>query len=98
MREMDEPLGHDRVKALVLRALDSGKVYFRPHAIRALADDKLITLDAERAMRGGVAQPGEYVSEEWRYRMSTRRLTVVVTFAVLDPPFVHVVTCFAHKR
>ena len=91
---MGEPFSPERAKKLVLQALDSGRVYFRPHAIRALADDKFNTVDAERAMRGGVAQPGELVSGEWRYQISTRRLTVVVTF--LDP--LHVVTCFAHKR
>ena len=93
---MDEPLRPDRVKALVLQALTTGRVYFRSHALKALKDDKLTTLDAERALRGGVAREGELVRDEWRYRVSTRRLTVVVTFVVLDPPDTHVVTCFAH--
>ena len=94
---MKEPLSADQVKKLVILALDAGRVYFRPHALRALADDKLNTVDAARALRGGAAQPGEFVGDEWRYRLSTRRLSVVVTFIVLSPSSVHVVTCFAHR-
>ncbi|HWO25771.1 MAG TPA: hypothetical protein VNO30_43850 [Kofleriaceae bacterium] len=95
---MNEPLGPDRVRVLVRQALDSGQVTFGDHALKALDDDKMSTADAQRTLRGGVAEPGEFVSGEWRYRIRTERLIAVVRFKSFEPLKVRVVTCFARQQ
>lgn len=95
---MDEPLSPDRVRVLVRQALDAGGVTYGDHALKGLDDDKMTTVDAQRTLRGGVAEPGEYVSGEWRYRIRTDRLVVVVRFTSFEPLRVRAVTCFATNK
>ncbi len=40
----------------------------------------MTTVDAVNVLRGGVVRPGEFENGTWRYRVQTRRMTVVVAF------------------
>jgi hypothetical protein len=45
-----------------------------------MLDDDLTTVDCENVLRGGVVRPGEYEHGNWRYRVETSKITVVVAF------------------
>lgn len=75
-----EPLAPATARRVVRTILGSGSVSFSDHALAALAADDLTTVDCTSVSRGGVVEPGELVRGSWRYRVSTARMCVVVTF------------------
>jgi hypothetical protein len=51
------------------------------HCQQELAKDNLDDMDAVNVLRGGrVTEPGELVKGQWRYRVHTDRMCVVVQF------------------
>jgi hypothetical protein len=77
---MNEPLRADAVKRLVRQILEDGLVSFTGHAEREIARDDLSMVDVENVLRGGVASEGEWENGQWRYRMYTQRIVVVIAF------------------
>jgi hypothetical protein len=77
---MNEPLRADAVKRLVRDILEDGLVSFTSHADREVARDDLSNVDVENVLRGGVASEGEWENGQWRYRMYTQRIVVVIAF------------------
>jgi hypothetical protein len=45
-----------------------------------MLDDDLTTVDCENVLRGGVVRPAEHEHGTWRYRVETRKITVVIAF------------------
>ena len=42
--------------------------------------DDLTTVDAVNVLRGGWCDPAEWENGEWRYRMHTKTMCIVVSF------------------
>jgi len=77
---MDELLGNQEAQKLVREILKSGTVFFTPHGQKAMADDGLTTVDVENVLRAGWVEMSEYQNREWRYRVRTNRIAVIVAF------------------
>jgi len=75
---VNEPLRNDDVKRLVRAILKTGSVEFSGHALRALKDDNLTTVDAVNVLLGGYVEGCDLESGTWRYRVCTQFITVVV--------------------
>jgi len=77
------PLKPVATKALIRRLLDDGKFVSpseRSHARKEMSKDRLTDVDLVNVLRGGVVEPAEWENGEWRYRVRTQRMTVVVAF------------------
>ncbi len=77
------PLNPVAAKALIRRLLDDGKFVSptaRSHARKEMNKDNLTDVDLVNVVRGGTAEPPEWENCEWRYRLRTHRMTVVVAF------------------
>jgi hypothetical protein len=77
---MNEPLRADAVKRLVRVILEDGLISFTSHADKEMRADELAKVDVENVLRGGVASEGEWENGQWRYRMYTQRIAVVIAF------------------
>ena len=77
---MEEPLAPAAARDLIRRILRTGRFIYSRHAIEEMLADNLTTVDCENVLRGGAVRPGEYDRGSWRYRVETRRITVVVAF------------------
>jgi len=61
--------------------LTNGEVLFSRHALQELARDGMTQQDALNVLRvGRIFEPGELVSETWRYRCHTDTTCVVIAF------------------
>jgi Domain of unknown function (DUF4258) len=60
--------------------MENGTVRFSRHALEEMAKDDLETTDCLNLLRAGTYGPAEYINQEWRYRVGTSRICVVVTF------------------
>jgi hypothetical protein len=60
--------------------MESGVVEFTGHAQEEMGKDDLASPDCLNVLRGGVVHPPEHVNGEWRYRVSTQRICIVVAF------------------
>ncbi len=60
--------------------MSDGTVVFSAHANGEMKNDKLDSTDCVNVLRGGSVNPAEFINNEWRYRISTPRITVVVAF------------------
>ena len=68
-------------KALLVKILtEGGRVEIRPHAHKEMADDGITEVEVFGVLRGGVVEPAERRSNEWRYRVRRSKVYVVVTF------------------
>jgi hypothetical protein len=74
------PLGPADAKALIREALECGEFRWSRHALEELAKDELGTPDALNVLRAGVVEPAEWEGGEWRYRVRTARMVVVIAF------------------
>lgn len=77
------PLAPVSAKALLRQLLHEGKFVSpsaRSHARKEMNDDRLTDVDLVNVLRGGTVEPAEWESGEWRYRVRTQRMTVVVAF------------------
>jgi hypothetical protein len=77
---MDEPFSNQEAQRLVREILRNGTVFFTPHAQKAMTDDGLATVDVENVLRAGWVETSEYENREWRYRVRTNRIAVIVAF------------------
>jgi uncharacterized protein DUF4258 len=77
---MGEPLSNQEGQKRAREILNSGTVFFAPHAQKAMADDGLTTVDVENVLRAGWVEMSEYENGEWRYRVRTNRIAVIVAF------------------
>jgi len=75
-----EPLSNDAAKRRIVEILSRGTVSFSDHALDALRDDGLTTVDAVNVLRGGVVEFSEQQRQTWRYRVRTSQIVVVVAF------------------
>ena len=80
MNDGRRPLTPPQAKALLVTILDQGRVEFRPHARKAMKERGITEAAAVAVMRGGVVEPAEMHSNEWRYRVRVLPVYVVVTF------------------
>lgn len=76
-----EPLKPPDAKKLAREIVETGTVEFSGHATEETAKDELQTTDCLNLIRAGVYQPAEHINGEWRYRVETTRICVVVAFA-----------------
>jgi hypothetical protein len=67
-------------KKLAREIVDNGTVDFSGHAREEMANDELETTDCVNILRAGVYESAEYINGEWRYRVGTQRMRVVITF------------------
>jgi hypothetical protein len=89
-------------RALLQRLLEEGETTWTKHAKRELAKDELTMPDAVNVMRGGIVQEPEWENGQWRYRVRTPYITVVVAFDGEDddgqPTEILVVTAWKEQR
>jgi hypothetical protein len=79
-----QPLDSASARKLMARILAEGVFTVTTHAKRELAKDGMTTVDAVNVIRGGVVEPPEWENGEWRYRIRTSRMYVVVAFESED--------------
>lgn len=75
-----EPFDPPEVKKRVRSILESGIVVPSGHALEEMEKDGLSMVDCTNVLRGGWAEPGEWVNGSWRYRVRTARICVVIAF------------------
>jgi hypothetical protein len=90
-----EPLKPPDAKRLAREIVNAGTVEFCSHALEEMAKDDLHTTDCLNVLRGGSYQPPEYINGEWRYRVETPRICVVMTFRSVTR--LRVVTAWRNK-
>src|SRR4051812_21472090 len=91
-----EPLKPPEAKALARRILDEGTVEISGHAAEEMVKDGLETTDCLNLLRAGVYGSPEPINGEWRYRIETSRICVVVAFA--SETRLRMVTAWRKKR
>ncbi len=67
-------------RKLIGAIVSNGIVVFSGHAIGEMKKDKLESTDCLNVLRGGIVHPAEFLNGEWRYRIATPRIAVVVAF------------------
>ena len=90
------PLGRTEAKALAREIFESGFVEVSAHAIDEMRKDGLETVDCVNLVRAGVFEPAEYVNREWRYRVHTSRMCIVIAFR--SAARLRIVTAWRIKR
>lgn len=82
-------------KKVIERILANGSVIFSKHAKVEMAKDGLTAPDIVNVLRGGVSEPWEFEGGSYRYRMTTKRMCVVV--AIRSEAELIVVTAWRFK-
>ena len=82
-------------KRLAREIVNNGTVEFSGHALEEMAKDELQTTDCLNLLRAGNYEPAEYVNGEWRYRVGTSRICVVLAF--VSDTRLRVVTAWRNK-
>jgi hypothetical protein len=78
---MNEPLSPGAATALIKAILQKGQIAWSQHALDELAKDSMATVDAVNVMRAGkVHMPAELHRNDWRYRIETSLMAVIVAF------------------
>ena len=93
---LDEPLREPDARALIRRIIEDGEVEFWPHAQQEMARDRLSQADCLNVLRGGWPDPAELESGNWRYRVHTQKICVVVQFQTSE--HLAVVTAWRKKK
>jgi hypothetical protein len=91
-----EPLKPSDAKALAREIVEHGVVEITGHAIGEMRDDDLQTADCLNLVRAGVFEPAEYINREWRYRVRTARICIVIAF--VSPERLRIVTAWRVQR
>ena len=65
-------------RKLIRQIVMSGTVEFLSHADEELAEDGCSQLDALNVLRGGIVDECEFENGEWRHRVRTQRMAVIV--------------------
>lgn len=74
------PLKPPDAKQLARDIVENGVFEVSGHARTEMEHDGLETTDCLNLLRAGVFEGAEYVNGEWRYRVSSQRICVVITF------------------
>ncbi len=90
------PLKPPEAKALAREIAESGVVKFSQHALDEMEKDDLETTDCLNLLRAGVFELPEYEKGEWRYRVCTPRMCIVVAFG--SRMGLRVITAWRSKR
>lgn len=79
---MSRQLPEEQARKLAVEILREGRTVFTKHCRREMADDALLETDVVNSIAGGlITEPGEVSFRGgWRYRVRTRRITVVIEF------------------
>ena len=91
-----EPLKPPDARKLARAIVENGVVEFSGHAKEEMANDELQSTDCLNLVRAGVFEPAEHIKGEWRYRVGTARICVVIAFA--SETRLRVVTAWRIKR
>ena len=75
------PLKPPDAKQLARDIAENGAVEFSRHALAEMKKDGLQTPDCLNLVRGGVYEAAEIQNGEWRYRIHTRCICIVIAFA-----------------
>jgi Domain of unknown function (DUF4258) len=75
-----EPLKPPDAKKLAREIVNNGTFDFSGHAYEEMANDGLQSTDCLNIIRAGNYDEPEYRNEEWRYRVCTQRMCVVIAF------------------
>lgn len=86
------PMKPGEARPLFRTIVEKGVVAFSAHAKEEMKKDELETTDCLNVIRGGVVHPAEFENGEWRYRVSTQRICIVV--ALISPTRLRVVTAW----
>jgi hypothetical protein len=78
--DLDQPLEPMQAHKLMRRILAEGTYELSAHAEKELAKDRMNNIDAVNVIRAGVVEPPEWENGEWRYRVRTSKMYVVVAF------------------
>lgn len=90
--DISQPLTSQRAKTLIREILTTGNIRWGTHAEDELRKDDLEKGDALNVLRGGIVREPEWENGEWRYRVDTPRICVVVAFR--DPQTLRIVTAW----
>lgn len=91
------PLSPDKSKRLIRDVIQKGGVIWGRHVLEdKFPKEKLNTVDCINVMRGGTVDPPEFENGEWRYRVWTSKITVVVS--LVDNSRLRVVTAWRTGR
>lgn len=76
-----DPLSPDDARRAFREIIEHGEVQYSGHALSEMAADKLETSDCMNVLRAGKVEPPELINGTWRYRVSTQRMCLVVSFS-----------------
>ena len=93
---MDEPVDCAKLKQLVRRILEDGRLEISGHARAELINDELDDVDVANVLRGGWFEPGEWENGDWRYKARTPRMCVV--FSLRSEDELVVVTAWRQEK
>lgn len=91
-----EPLKPADAKRLAREIFEDGQVELSSHAIDEMRNDGLQTADWLNLVRAGVFEAAEYINREWRYRIHTSRICIVIAFVSAER--LKIVTAWRVKR
>ncbi len=91
-----EPLKPPDAKKLARDIVEHGDVDISGHAVEEMTNDELETSDCLNLLRAGVCEPPELIHGEWRYRILTARICIVIAF--VSPTRLRLVTAWRIKR
>lgn len=80
MIDVLQPLDQRVARDLVRRAVKVGTVVPSRHALAELGKDDLTMVDVENVLKGGAVDSPEWENGEWRYRVRTSKIEVIVAF------------------
>jgi hypothetical protein len=86
------PMKPGEARPFFREIVETGVVAFSSHAKEEMEKDELETTDCLNVIRGGGVHPAEFVNGEWRYRVSTQRMCIVV--AIVSATRIRVVTAW----
>ena len=91
-----QPLKPGDARILARTIVEDGVVAFSSHAETEMKNDNLIAADCLNLIRGGAFEAPELINGEWRYRVVTQRMCVVITF--VSETRLRVVTAWRNKQ
>lgn len=93
---MREPLKPPEAKAQARAIAEHGVIEFSAHAMAEMKNDGLESTDCFNLVRAGVFQFPELEKGEWRYRVCTAGMCVVIAFQ--SETRLRIVTAWRNRR
>ncbi len=75
-------------RKLLREILEDGETLFTTHAYEEMHKDDLSEGDVLNVLRGGVVDEAEWENGEWRHRVHTQKIWVVVSILTVDEQLV----------